>query len=1172
MRKTYGATWWGRQWLQALGNIDYANRLPRGRTYANRGAVLRIAIEKNRISAQVRGSRPSPYRVDISVPEFTASTKARILEMVTENPVFLSSLLNRELPNELYAACRAQGIDLFPRAWNDLAGSCSCPDWAVPCKHLAAVLYLVANEIDKNPFLVFELHNFDLFQGLAGIGYTSEQDREIIIPSVEDLRRPQPGATLPYSWNPDLYRQLDFSLLPDCREQLLTLLPEQTVFYPAGNFRTLLNQAYTQVAKSLGKRLRNHDPALSSVMDAVEAIELLLDAEMEFLSCQFRDAHGELRLSPGNLGELTGWLDEVPVSQLDKLAPALRGLVLTYHLAERLALHSAYLPQILDVGRNRYRVRWLPATLNEVVQHVHRLVDRLTPRGMLAYEIRETVKAPTEADYFPALLSVFLNYFVHRYAQPDFRNHSDALIRMFFHGTTEAFADFEQREYPAAIQLWLSRFFLAEKNFVPVLQVIDHDSQFSVKVAIEDREKPTEVPLALADLFDEEKYRNIRLEILKDLTLLAGHFPQMNKLLASRGREPLLFDSNQFVEVLFRIIPTIRLFGIKVLLPKALRKLIRPQVSMLLEGRENGEVTQSGIISLENLLQFRWQIAIGDQFISPETFIQYVRQFSGIVRLNDQYVFFDEREIKNLIEKLESPPVVDGHQLLQVALKENYQGAAVQLDERARQLIEELITAETIPVPDGLKATLRPYQERGYAWLYKNARLGFGSLLADDMGLGKTLQVICTLLKLKDDGELKQQKGLVIVPTTLLTNWLKELEKFAPELRAHLYHGPNRSLQPLEEVDLLLTTYGVLRSDHKMLGKHRWLCVVIDEAQNIKNPATAQTKAVKKMAAPVKIAMSGTPVENRLSEYWSIFDFSNRGYLGNLKQFKETFARPIEMDRDQKQLNQFRQITDPFILRRVKTDRSIIRDLPDKIEKDQYCPLSPEQAALYQNVIDQNLQRVEAADGIDRRGLIFKLMTALKQVCNHPQHFLKKGQADPSLSGKSQLLMELLAQILDNDEKVLIFTQYQEMGKLLATMIQAEFGIEPPFLHGGVSRKMRDAMVEDFQHKRTTRIFLLSLKAGGTGLNLTAASNVIHYDLWWNPAVEAQATDRAYRIGQTRNVLVHRFITQGTFEEKINKLLQSKKELADLTVSAGEQWIGDLSDEELKALVLLQEG
>lgn len=1171
MRKSYGTTWWGKQWLNALNNIDYSNRLPRGRTYANKGAVVQIDIERNHISAAVAGSRPRPYEVNITIPLFTANTKARIMEIVTGNPILLSRLLNRELPNELYDSCQSQGIDLFPSTWQDIQGHCSCPDWAVPCKHLAAVLYLVANEIDKNPFMVFELHGFDLFQGLAGIGYTSEEEREVTIQSVERLRQPHRSSDQGFHWQEEVFAGLDFSIVPDCLEQLQTLLPEETVFYPSGNFRSVLEKAFRSVSKNMTKHLRQAEPELTAEMDAVEDIELLLDEEMDFLSCQFRDARGKIILSFDAMEDLNQWLDEVPVSRTEALAPALRGLLLVYHLAERLAIRHAYIPQLLRVGSKRYKVRWVPAILNAVVADLCQQVEQLLPESLLFYQSGEQIEAPIAADYFRSFIATFIGYFVQVHEPFDYRFQGNSVIRMFFNGSLETFDDFQERTYPEAIQLWLNRLYITDKSHVPVIQVEDQEGTFLVNIGVEDRSKPLEVPISLSELLHEETYRSIRMDVLRDMAMLADHFPQANQLLSSQGTDQLSFDSEEFVEILFKILPTIRLFGIKVLLPKALRKLIRPQVSLLMEGEDDGTVSRSGIISLENMLRFQWQIAMGDKMVGPDEFLRYVQQYAGIVKLQDQYVYFDEKEIRSLIDKLDKPPVLNAHQLLQVALTEEYEGAKISLDGKAQQIMKDLLDSEGIAPPAGLQATLRPYQERGYAWLYKNARLGFGSLIADDMGLGKTLQVITTLLKLKEDGELKQQKGLIIVPTTLLTNWAKEIAKFAPALQAHIYHGSSRSLEPLKEADLLITTYGVVRSEAAKLQKQKWLTVIIDEAQNIKNPATAQTKAVKKIKAPVRIAMSGTPVENRLSEYWSIFDFSNTGYLGNLKKFKDNYAKPIEVDRDQERLRHFRQITDPFILRRVKTDKSIIQDLPDKIEKDQFCPLTSEQAALYQNVVDQNLKAVGEAEGnIQRQGLIFKLMTALKQVCNHPVHFLKKGKEEPAHSGKSQLLMSLLQQILENEEKALIFTQYQEMGKLLARMIETEFGFEPPFLHGGVSRKMRDEMVEEFQTNRTTRIMLLSLKAGGTGLNLTAASNVIHYDLWWNPAVEAQATDRAYRIGQSRNVMVHRFITQGTFEEKINKLLQTKKELADLTVSAGEKWVGDLSNEELRNLVNME--
>ena len=1182
MRKTYGNTWWGKQWLNALTNIDFSNRLPRGRTYANKGLARNIEFDSNEIMAEVQGSRFEPYQVKFTIPKFSATQKANIISIITDNPFFLSKLLNRELPSDLNRLCKEKGIDIFPNRWDDFQGSCSCPDWAVPCKHMASVLYLIANEIDKNPFVVFQLHDFDLFKGLEGIGYAVNEKAGVPIFSIDDLQQPFSIEKNKKTWDEAIYKNLDFSILPDCQESLLTILSEQPVFYNQGDFKAVLAKVYTKVSKSFLKKNKVEvEKVITQEMDAVEAIEIVLDAEMDFITINLRDSRDKSILVFDKESDLMDWLGKLPVNHLQRLSPALRGLFLTFLFAKKIVQQSAYHPQLLRVGMKQFKVRWIPANLNEAVKKVYEQVKMLVPEDLIFYKKEPALSLskgskilePIPSDCFTTLVSFFLNHFVKTAHGLDYKYLVHPVVNLFFNGSLERFVDFENKEFPGAIQLWLNKFFISEREFAPVLIIDDQQEEgvFEVKVAVEDKRKPLEGPIGIDKILAQKKFNAIRLEVLQNLAMLGDYFPQINLLLSSKGKQQLFFDSNEFVEVLFKILPTIRLFGIKILLPKALRKLMRPKISLKLDAEtaESGVVAGKSLLNLDNMLNFDWQIALGNKMVSLKAFAKMVKQFSGIVKINDEYVFFDENEIQSLLDKLENPPELDSNKLLQIALTEEYDGAKIELGKQAKKTMRSLLDCEATKVPKGLKAKLRPYQLRGYEWMYKNARIGFGSVIADDMGLGKTLQVITTLLKLKEDGQFKKQKALVIVPTTLLTNWDKEIRKFAPDLNAHIYHGPGRKLAPLKAADILLTTYGVARTETAKLQKQKWILLAIDEAQNIKNPATAQTKAIKKIKASVKIAMSGTPVENRLSEYWSIFDFTNKGYLGTLSKFKKDFAKPIEVDRDQNQLDLFKKITEPFIMRRLKSDKSVIKDLPKKIEKDQYCKLTPEQTAIYQNVIDTTMKAVEAAKGIARKGLVLKLITALKQVCNHPKQFLKKGNADPALSGKSQLLFDLMKQILENGEKTLIFTQYQEMGKLLVNMLEKEFGMEIAFLHGGVSRKKRDEMVEDFQHNRTTRVLILSLKAGGTGLNLTAANNVIHYDLWWNPAVEAQATDRAYRIGQKKNVMVHRFITQSTFEEKINKLLMSKKELAELTVSTGEKWIGEFSDEELKALVNL---
>jgi SNF2 family DNA or RNA helicase len=704
---------------------------------------------------------------------------------------------------------------------------------------------------------------------------------------------------------------------------------------------------------------------------------------------------------------------------------------------------------------------------------------------------------------------------------------------------------------------------------VPLIKIEDnaHENTFDLQLWVENRKDSLQKPLTLHDFIEDKAYHKFKASLFQSLASLSRDFPAIKPLISSSGTEQLIFDAEGFADVLLKILPLVKLLGIRILLPNSLKKLARPKASLKLDSKQS-DATGKSYLKLDEMLQFEWQIAIGDKTIAINEFQKLVRNLSGVVNIKGEYVLIDQKEIQTLLNNLDENKELSRVDLLQSALSEEYQEAKITLSPAAKKNINELLQSEQKAIPKDLNATLRPYQERGYQWLYNNSKVGFGSIIADDMGLGKTLQVISLLLQFKHEGRLDKKKALIVVPTTLITNWQKEIERFAPELVPHIYHGAKREFKT-KDCDLVITSYGMLRSDATTFQKVKWEVLAIDEAQNIKNPGTEQTKAVKKIKAEVKIAISGTPVENRLSEYWSLFDFVNKGYLGSAKYFKKTFASPIENENNELQLERFKKITDPFILRRLKTDKSIISDLPEKIEHDCYIRLTKEQTALYQNVVNTMLESLNKteANSIERKGLVLKMMTALKQICNHPSQFLKKEDDRVDLSGKTEMLMELLRSIYEHDEKVLIFTQYKEMGQILVRILEKAFDTKPLFLHGGVARHKRDAMVEDFQNKKHVKIFILSIKAGGTGLNLTAANHVIHYDLWWNPAVEAQATDRAFRIGQKKNVMVHRLISKGTFEEKINQMLQDKKHLADLTVANGEKWIGDLSNNELQELV-----
>ena len=470
---------------------------------------------------------------------------------------------------------------------------------------------------------------------------------------------------------------------------------------------------------------------------------------------------------------------------------------------------------------------------------------------------------------------------------------------------------------------------------------------------------------------------------------------------------------------------------------------------------------------------------------------------------------------------------------------------------------------------------LRHYQRRGLSWMQFLARLGLGGCLADDMGLGKTAITLAHLVE-------RPGPHLVVCPLSVVRNWSLESERFTPKLDVRIHHGANRSrgntagdeeyklFDSDPERQLVVTTYGLLPRDLEHLGSVEWSTVVLDEAQMVKNPNTKAARAVRQLRAAQKLALTGTPVENRLSELWSILDAVNPGLLGSLPKFRERYGTPIERHGDADAAARLRRITRPFILRRTKADRRLLPDLPDKIEQIAYAKLTREQATLYQQVVDQLLEDAEKSTGMRRRGLVLAALMRLKQVCNHPAHALKDGSRLAGRSGKLTRFDELVTDLLDQGERALVFTQFREMGELLRQHIGEQFQFDAEFLHGGVSRRGRDRMVDAFQDGSGPPLFLISLKAGGTGLNLTAASQVIHYDRWWNPAVEDQATDRAWRIGQTHTVNVHKIVCEGTIEERIGTMIDDKRKLADAVIGTSEAFLSELSTDELRDLVVLE--
>jgi SNF2 family DNA or RNA helicase len=669
-------------------------------------------------------------------------------------------------------------------------------------------------------------------------------------------------------------------------------------------------------------------------------------------------------------------------------------------------------------------------------------------------------------------------------------------------------------------------------------------------------------------------------DLLAGLGRASRLFPELDAELQGAAPESVALDTRGALSFLKETGPLLAGAGFGVLLPDWVRK---SRLGLKLTTRTRTTAASPSAAApkfgLTDLVDFRYDLAVGDEVLDPAELAELARLKVPLVRLRGQWVELDDRHLQAALNFLErgrtgTMPAGDA---LQAGLGEPAGDLPVTQVE-ANGWLGDLLSGnadsrlEPMDTPASFVGELRPYQERGLAWLSFLGRLGLGAVLADDMGLGKSPQTLA-LLQAEQDAGTAAGPTLLICPMSLVGNWQREAARFTPRLAVHVHHGADRLSGPdldraLADADLVITTYGVATRDRDALAGIAWARMVCDEAQNIKNAATRQAQAVRSIPAAARVALTGTPVENRLSDLWSIMEFTSPGLLGPAEKFRKRFAIPIERSGDPDTAEQLRRLTGPFILRRLKTDKSVIADLPDKLEMKVWCNLTPEQASLYQATVDDMMARIEAAEeGIERRGLVLATMAKLKQVCNHPAHLLGDGSRLEHRSGKLARLEEICDEVIEAGDKALCFTQYAEFGRMLQPYLAARLGCDVHFLHGGTSKKRRDAMVAEFQEGNEPAIFLLSLKAGGSGLNLTAASHVIHVDRWWNPAVEDQATDRAFRIGQRRDVQVRKFVCVGTVEERIDQMIEEKKALAEQIVGTGEAWLTELSMSDLRSVL-----
>ncbi|MEM7622765.1 MAG: DEAD/DEAH box helicase, partial [Planctomycetota bacterium] len=642
-------------------------------------------------------------------------------------------------------------------------------------------------------------------------------------------------------------------------------------------------------------------------------------------------------------------------------------------------------------------------------------------------------------------------------------------------------------------------------------------------------------------------------------------------------------------------------------------------IESMLEAGASGTGGVGPQLGLSTLVGYHWEIAIGDTTLTLHEFEKLAQKSSPLVRVNGRWVEIRPEDVKAAVKFIGENPGgdIELSEAMRLAYSADVKETGVPVlgldasgwvasllgmgqpqpdaeggDQQTVEMGGVSVQVPTLETPEGFIGTLRPYQLRGLSWLAFIEKFGFGACLADDMGLGKTIQLLALLVHEREAAQKAIDAGaagaelpgptLLIAPMSVIGNWLREASRFGPGLNVQVHHGVDRHtgddlVKACNEHDMTITTYALAHRDNETLAQVPWFRLVLDEAQFIKNPSAKQSVAVRGMSAKRRIALTGTPVENRLSELWSIMDFLNPGYLGTAGTFRRKFSVPVERYRDQHRSRQLRSLVRPFILRRVKTDPTVVADLPEKLETREYTHLTTEQAQLYESCVKRMLTEVEQSEGIHRRGVVLAALIRLKQICNHPSQILKdfdsvsSSAPSPTRSGKCIRLMEMMDEVLAEGERALIFTQFRQMGHLLAAMVRHELGRDVLFLHGGTPKTARERMVDEFQDPESKKpILLLSLKAGGVGLNLTAATHVFHFDRWWNPAVENQATDRAYRIGQTRTVHVHKFVVRGTLEERIDEMIESKTELAQNIIGEGERWLTELDTDQLKDILTLR--
>lgn len=1161
-------TWWAKQWWQQRPKAEAANIWQQGITQAAQGALLSWEIVGNgRLHIVVQGSFGKTYQQQIQLPPWGAELKALLLDYFKDHPLALAQLSAGSLPKDLQALLETQKSAFLPET-DKMA--CSCSSHRGVCAHLAATWAALAQHLEQAPYFLFQWQGHPILEIL---NYT---------PQLQDLghqwKQFQQTAASP-SRSLDVQALPDLSKLKPLKNWFLHWLDPQAVFYPEQLGERLQKQFQKAIRRQqqLAEELdQTQYAAQHQQIQRAATISIIINQQGQLVNVLLWDegkSQALLALDQA-MTQWVGILESTVYNDLERYPDTYIIAYWCYRFAVRLLETKSLVPQWMQ-EEGACWLQWWPALLlqDEVARILAALEDLLADDFLLLDQEQGGLTYLTLQAQFIQLCQLVVGYFIQlEEKQADSKDVTEQVEALFW-GLTSLDSSKDQALI-RAVEEWLRPLHQQQGAYYPILNVLlagePEDGQFQLQWYVAAAQTGFETAIPLSKFITQKNIPTTDLQaLLLSVQLLSRCDPSLEALLSKTSNYQLQCDKETFEHLFFEVLPLLQELKIAVRLPSLLQQLTQPHLRPAVKIVDTSKSKKTSLVGLKQLLSLEWQVVVGDEVVELAAFLQKMRGKQGLQLYKGRYIYLDPAALEAILKQLQRPPVATADQCLRAVLSGRLGVQSFAIDPTVQAVIQRALAVETVAAPQSLQATLRPYQQDGYAWMCKHANLGMGALIADDMGLGKTLQVIALLLKFWEEGYLLKQQVLIIVPTSLLNNWKRELEKFAPKLDAQLYHGTKRKW-PVSST-LVITSYGIARTEASRLGQVNWYAIVIDEAQQLKNPRSKQTVAIKGIEAPIRIAMSGTPVENRLTEYWSIMDYVYPNYLGSLSEFETSYSQPIEQEQDRAALQAFRQVTAPFILRRLKSDKSIIKDLPEKIEQTFEAKLTPIQAELYQTVVGEAKQQMRQHKGDKKRrqGLLLQVLGRLKQICNHPYQYTKTGGKGPEQSGKGQVFLDLLTRIERQGEKTLLFTQYRQMGALLEEWIEQRFGWRPMYLHGACSRQERDRMVQAFQEDKRQRIFLLSLKAAGTGLTLTAANHVIHYDRWWNPAVEAQATDRAYRIGQEKQVQVYRLLTKGTVEEKIAAMILQKQGLADQTVVLGNQWLGGLSDDDLMDLLVL---